>query len=186
MTRKVRRDELLDWQTYVEQREEIRASILEIKRPRRIHVGDALTFLFENADTVRYQVQEMMRVEEIVKESAIRHELDTYNELLGDEGELGATLLVEIDDPAVRREKLEAWLDLPQKLYVELEDGTRVRAQYDPRQVGDDRLSAVQYLRFDTKGTVPVAVGCDHPDVDARTALNEEQRAALAHDLEGD
>lgn len=186
MTRKLRRDELVDWQTYVEQREEIRASIQEIKRPRRIHVGEALTFLFENAETMRYQVQEMMRVEELVKESAIQHELDTYNEVLGDEGELGCTLLVEIDDPTERRPKLERWLDLPQKLYVELEDGSRVRASFDPRQVGEDRLSAVQYLRFDTKGAVPVTVGCDHPDIDARTELNEEQRAALAQDLEAD
>src|SRR5690606_24919438 len=85
-SRKVERSELLDYVTYEEQRAEIRPRMLETKRPRRITVGPYLTFLFENHDTVWYQVQEMMRSERIVKEADIRHELDTYNELLGDEG----------------------------------------------------------------------------------------------------
>ena len=83
----VLREELLDYVTYAERRDEIRARVLELKRPRRVHVGDELTFLFENRETVRYQVQEMMRVERIVREADILHELQTYNELLGGPGD---------------------------------------------------------------------------------------------------
>ena len=83
MSRKVARSELLDYQTYDDQRDGLRDEIMRIKQPRRIHLGDELTFLFENTETIRYQIQEMMRAERIVKEAAIQHELDTYNGLLG-------------------------------------------------------------------------------------------------------
>ena len=92
--RKVERTELLGLEAYELRREAIRAEVLEVKRRRRVHVGGVLTFLFENADTVRYQVQEMARVERLFREEELRHELDTYNELLGGPGELGCTLLI--------------------------------------------------------------------------------------------
>ena len=114
---------------------------------RRLEVGD-LTFLFENDETVRYQILEMVRVEQIVKESDIQHELDTYNDLLGKTGELGCTLLIGLEDEQERDAKLTAWEGLLPHLYLVLEDGSRVGATWDPRQVGSDRLSAVQYLRF--------------------------------------
>jgi uncharacterized protein DUF3501 len=184
--RRVRREELLDLATYERSRPEIRAAILEAKRPRRIHVAGVLTFLFENAATMRYQVQEMLRAERTTGEAEIRHELDTYNELLGAPGELGCSLLIEIPDPADRDAKLRAWLPLPRRLYVKLEDGAKVRATFDPRQVGDDRLSSVQYLKFDVRGRTPIAIGSDLPDLLAETVLAPEQRAALAADLASD
>jgi hypothetical protein len=98
----VGRDSLLDYVTYEERRDAIRRQVFAVKALRRVHVAGVLTFLFENADTVRYQVQEMMRAERIVKEGDIAHELATYNELLGGPGELGATLLIEIEDPVER------------------------------------------------------------------------------------
>ncbi|MCA9797682.1 MAG: DUF3501 family protein, partial [Candidatus Eremiobacteraeota bacterium] len=150
--RPVQRSEILDYVTYTDGREALRAAVLAAKRPRRLHVGRYLTFLFENRDTVRYQVQEMMRVEHLVREADIQHELDTYNELLGGPGELGCTLLIEIDDASGRGEKLVAWQGLNGHLYLELADGTRVRPTWDERQVGDDRLSSVQYLKFDVGG----------------------------------
>ena len=156
------------------------------KAPRRVHLGDALTFLFENRDTVRYQIQEMVRAERMVKEEDIAHELETYNELLGRKGELGAALLIEIDDPARRAVKLREWLGLPGSLYVKTSSGRKVKATYDVRQVGEDRLSSVQYLKFDTGGEVPVAVGSDLPALKAEVALSEAQRAALAADLRDD
>ncbi len=182
-SRKVERSELLDYVTYEEQRAEIRPRMLETKRPRRITVGPYLTFLFENHDTVWYQVQEMMRTERIVKEADIRHELDTYNELLGDEGELGCSLLIGIEDEAERAKKLRAWRELPHHVYAELDDGTRIRPRFDPRQVGEDRLSSVQYLKFPLRGRLPVAFGSDHPALTEHVRLTDEQRAALAADL---
>src|SRR6185503_621529 len=91
---KVTRDQILDYVTYEEQREAIRTRVLDIKRVRRVHVASVLTFLFENAD--------------------VRHEIDTYNELLGGPGELGCTLMIEIDDPEERSVKLSRWLALPE------------------------------------------------------------------------
>ncbi len=182
MTRHVQREEIIDYATYAEGRENFRAKILAMKATRRAHVG-VLTFLFENHETVRYQVQEMMLAEKIVKDADIRHELESYNELLGGPGEIGATLLIEIESAAERDEKLARWLDLPRTLYMKLEDGRRVRPIFDERQIGEGRLSSVQYLKFPTGGAVPVAIGCEHPDIATETALSSEQRAALAADL---
>ena len=180
----VLRSEILDHVTYSERREELRAKALVAKAARRVVLAEGtLTFLFENRDTVRYQVQEMMRAEQIVREADILHELETYNELLGGPGELGCTLLIGIDDPAERAKKLGEWLALPQHVYAELADGTRVRATFDPRQVGEERLSSVQYLKLPVGGQVPVALGVDLPGLEARQVLTDEQRRALADDL---
>jgi len=182
--RAVRREEIMPLDAYERSRAQVRASIIEAKERRRVTVGGALTFLFENTATVRYQVQEMVRAEKMTGEAEIRHELDTYNELLGGPGVLAAVLLIEITDPAERDRKLREWLGLMPRLYARLEDGERVRPSFDPRQVGDDRLSSVQYLKFDVRGAVPVAMGSDLPALVAETLLTEAQRAALREDLD--
>ncbi|BDG10728.1 DUF3501 family protein [Anaeromyxobacter paludicola] len=179
---KISRSEILKLEEYDARRTAIRAEVLELKKPRRVHAGP-LTFLFENADTVRYQVQEMVRAERLYRDAEIQHEVDTYNELLGGPGELGCTLLIELTDPEERDRKLRAWAGLPERLYARLPGGRLVRPTYDRRQVGDDRLSSVQYLRFPVGGEAPVAVGCDLPALSLETALTEAQRAALAQDL---
>jgi hypothetical protein len=181
----VERASILDYVTYEERREELRARVLALKALRRVHVGGVLTLLFENTETVRYQVQEMVRVERIVKESDILHELETYNELLGGPGELGSTMLIEIDDPAERAVKLQAWMELPWHVYARLEGGEKIYARFDERQIGEGRLSSVQYLKFATGGRTPVAVGCDLESFAHETVLTPEQREALKHDLAG-
>ncbi|MBK9519196.1 MAG: DUF3501 family protein [Anaeromyxobacter sp.] len=181
--RHVTREEILPLEAYERARPEIRPAIIEAKKPRRIHVGPNLTLLFENTATIRYQVQEMVKAERMTREADIRHELETYNELLGGPGELGATLLIEITDPAERDDKLGRWRGLEAHLYLALENGTRVRATYDARQVSEERLSSVQYLKFDVKGQVPVAAGADLPALTLEVALTPEQRAALRQDL---
>ena len=181
--KRVTRQEILDYVTYEEQRDKLRKKIMKIKDLRRINVGGVLSFLFENTDTVRYQIQEMIRVERIVKETDILHEIKTYNELLGNSGELGCTLLIEIDDSEERQEKLIQWLDLPNHLYLSLEDGSRIRASFDERQIGDSRLSSVQYIKFNTVGKTPVAIGSDLPLLKAETTFTVEQQKALSEDL---
>src|SRR5215510_14542772 len=121
----VERSEIVDYATYEDLRAGFRREVLQAKALRRIHVGEYLTLLFENHTTIRYQIQEMMRAERIVRESDILHEIDTYNELLGKRGELGCTLLIEIEDPTLRQQKLQDWLDLPRKIYALLDDGIR-------------------------------------------------------------
>jgi hypothetical protein len=183
--RAVRREELLPLEAYELSRGQVRPAIIEAKEQRRVTLAGALTFLFENTATIRYQVQEMIRAEKMTREPEILHELETYNEVLGGPGELGAVLLIEITDPAERDQKLRDWLGLIPSLYARLEDGTRVRPRFDPRQVGDDRLSAVQYLKFDVRGAVPVAIGADLPALTAEVTLTEAQRRALQDDLDG-
>jgi hypothetical protein len=179
----VQRSEIVDYQTYEETREAFRTMVLAEKARRRVHVGEYITFLFENATTIRYQVQEMMRTERIVKEKDILHELETYNGLLGGDGELGATLLIEIDDPEERAVKLREWFSLPEHVYALTEDGAKVRITFDPGQRGVDRLSSVQYVKFPMRGAVPSAVGVDHPAIKAETRLSADQRLALSEDL---
>jgi hypothetical protein len=183
--RAVARDEILDYVTYEEQRGAIREAVMRVKAERRVHVGPHLTFLFENHDTIRYQVLEMVRTERMVKDADIRHEIDTYNDLLGGRGELGATLLIELDDPALRSERLARWLELPSHLYLLRADGRKAYARFDARQVGEERVSSVQYLKFEVGDEAPLAVGCDHPDPELRheTTLTAEQRSALQRDL---
>jgi hypothetical protein len=181
--RKVSRDEVRKPAEYAAVRDAFRQSVLSQKDHRRIHVGNDLTFLFENHDTVLYQIQEMIRAENITGDAEIRHEIDTYNELLGDRGELGCTLLIEIDDPVKRADLLARWKDLPGTLYLETQNGTRVPAQFDPRQVGEDRISSVHYLKFRLGDQVPLKVGCSHPEIAAEATLTNEQIAALCKDL---
>lgn len=181
--RPVRRDEIVDYQTYEDLRPGFRRQAMAAKDARRIHVGEHLTLLFENSTTIRYQVQEMMRAEKIVREKDILHELDTYNALLGGDGELGCTLLIEIDDPVRRDALLTAWFALPEHLYVGLADGRKIRPTFDESQRGRGRLSSVQYLKFPVGGETPVAVGVDLPGLALETELTTEQTQALAADL---
>ena len=181
--RRVERAEIVDYMTYGDSRPEILQRVMNVKVPRRVHLGEHLTLLFENHETIRFQIQEMIRVEQLVKESDIQHEIETYNELLGASGELGATLLIEIENPDERASLLRKWRTLPEHVYVELEDGSKVYARFDERQVGDERLSSVQYLKFATSGRVPIAVGSDHPLLQESTRLTGAQRDALASDL---
>ena len=181
--KRVERSEILDYVTYGERREAIRGSALRAKSVRRVLVGEYFTFLFENRETVLYQVQEMMRIERIVKEEDIQHELDTYNELIHPAGTVGCTLLVGIDDEELRDHKLREWMGLNEHIYAKLPDRTKVRPTWDPRQVGDTRLSSVQYLSFRLGLEAPVAIGIGMRGIDAETELSDAQQDALRDDL---
>lgn len=185
--RKVQRSEIVDYQTYEDSRGETRAAVLAEKKLRRIHVGEHLTFLFENHTTIRYQIQEIMRAEKIVKDADIQNEVQVYNELIGDDGELGCTLLVEIPTEEGRNELLSKWRDLNPQLYVKLASGKQVAPTWDDRQIGDTRLSSVQYLRFDTNGETPVSVGCsfDAPELFGESNLSQASIKAFDADLLG-
>src|SRR5437867_588681 len=155
----VERPEIVDYMTYEDLRARFRAEVMKAKELRRIHIGEYLTLLFENHLTVRYQIQEMIRAERIVRESDIAHEIDTYNELLGGEGELGCTLLIEIEDPALRDRKLREWWSLPERIYVVLENGTRIPAMCDESQRGEVWLSFVHSLKFMINDSVHFVYG---------------------------
>ena len=186
--------EVLDLVAYERERDAFRARAMAVKDDRRVSVGEHLTFLLENHDTVHYQVQEMMRAERMVEEAAIQHELDTYNGLLPPEGGVAATLLIEYGMAEEREEHLPQLLTLNEHLWLEV-DGRRVAATWDALQVGDVRISSVQYLQFRdvVRGSEdlaairagPVRLVSDHPHLTAVATLTERQRAALADDLRG-
>lgn len=179
----VERSDIVDHVTYEETREVFRKEVLEGKARRRIHVGEYFTFLFENTLTIRYQIQEMMRIEQIVREKDILHEIDTYNGILGEEGELGCTLMIAIDEEQDEELKLLSQIQLPEHIYVVLAEGTRIYPKFNAAQRGEIRLASVQYLKFPVKNRIPIAIGIDLPIYQAETALTEDQKSALAEDL---
>jgi hypothetical protein len=181
--RKVERKDILSIEDYEKARPAVREKMMKIKNIRRVHVGQYLTFLFENFETVRYQIQEMMRAEQMTGEQHIAHEIQTYNELIGEQGELGCTLLIEIDDSNQRAELLSRWLELPKNIYLKTKDGTLIKPVVDDRQIGDDRISSVHYLRFKVGDQIPVAVGCNLTDLKYETALTPEQSLELCRDV---
>ncbi len=176
---------------YERQREEFRKHILAVKEPRRVTVGNHLTFLFENVDTVLYQIQEMLRVERITEPAAIAHEVETYNELVPGRDELTATLLIEFEDPAERAVMLRALVGLERHVKLEIDGCEPCAAVFDERQMSPDKISSVHYIRFPIgrertaalKSGAAVEVVADHPRLSARAALSAVQRAALAEDL---
>ncbi|RMD83835.1 MAG: DUF3501 family protein [Candidatus Dadabacteria bacterium] len=186
----VRPSEILSLEDYEIARPRYRQRVLAIKAPRRVAVGEHLTLLFENRDTVLYQIQEMLRIERITDPKAIRHEIETYNELVPGDDELTATLLIEFPDATERDRRLRELLGLERHVHLDVE-GKRCDAVFDERQWSDERISSVHYLRFPLgrssaeairSGARPVIV-VDHPALEARVQLTEEQRAALAEDL---
>jgi hypothetical protein len=167
-----------------------RPQIIALKDLRRIRVGGHLTFLFENRDTVRYQIQEMMRIERIVDPKAIRHEVDTYNELIPFRGELSATLLIEYDTPEERAIKLHELLGLEEHVFLVVPGEPPAKARFDTRQISTDRLSAVQYAKFPltpeqrAKWHSGAKIVVDHPKFEAEAQLTPEQLRELAQDFE--
>jgi hypothetical protein len=145
--KKVQRNELLDIGAYEEIRERFRAVVIEEKKSRRFALCDELSVVFENRETVLLQVQEMLRTERITKESGIRHELDTYNELIPGADELSATLFVEIADRDTRDRRLIELAGLEATFAIEV-DGQVVAARNETRGVLPDRTTAVHYLKF--------------------------------------
>jgi hypothetical protein len=187
----IRIEDVLDLETYERIRDEYRARMIEQKRPRRIAVGDKLTFVFEDRDTVLFQIQEMVRAERITEPEAVQAEIDVYNELIPGEFELSATLMIEILEQPKIREELDRLVGIDE--YVSMEVGDeRVRATFDAKQFEEDRISAVQFVRFPLgEGlaeqfrdlSVPVRLRVDHPSYREITELRGATRGALAEDL---
>lgn len=173
-------------------RDDMRRRVVEVKRHRRVSVGEAVTVVFENRTTMIFQVEEMIRAERLVEPDKIQAEIDVYNELLPEAGELAATLFVEITEQAQIRPTLNRLVGIDEHVRLHIGAGA-VPAHFEPGRSEADRISSVQYLRFvlppdaqqalRTPGT-PLALAIDHPDYQHRTALSEETRASLAADLD--
>jgi uncharacterized protein DUF3501 len=189
-------DDILDVRAYERARDDFRARVMARKRLRRIGLGDIMTIVFESVDTVRFQVQEMARVEKILTDEGIQAELDVYNRLLPAPGELSATLFVELTTDAELRHWLPSLVGVERAIAVELPDGTAVagvpEASHAEALTRENVTAAVHYLRFPFSAAEvaafaagPACVVVRHPAYEARTALSPATRDELAADLEG-
>ncbi|MAE94331.1 MAG: hypothetical protein CL910_06690 [Deltaproteobacteria bacterium] len=171
----------------------LRQAVIAHKAARRVAIGDRVTLVFENRETVRWQVLEMCRVEGLTEPAAIQHELDVYNALLPGPGELSATLFIEITNLAEVREELDRLVGMDERVALRVGDDL-VRATFDPSQMDEDRISAVHYVRFSlpeeareafSRPGTALTIEIDHPAYQARCELSADTRASLAADLEG-
>ncbi len=187
--RTVELSEICNIAEYEVEREQWRPRVLAIKERRRVRLGDHITFLFENRETVRYQIQEMMRIERIVRPRDIAHEVATYNELIPSPGELSATMLLEYETADERAVKLTELLGLERHLWLEVSGAGRVPAVFDARQIATDRISSVQYIKFRlTEEQMKAwrggaAILSDHPAYFAERRLSETELEELAGDF---
>jgi hypothetical protein len=190
--RKLTNADIKDLREYERERDEFRAEIISLKKKRRIALGDLMTIVFENATTMRFQIQEMARAERMLRDEQIAHEIETYNELVPEDGELVGTLFIEITDADALREWLPRLTRIQHHVAIEVA-GEEVRAE----EIDLERLTreeqittTVHYLKFkftDAQRAAfpdgPVAIVVDHSEYDQRIELDADQRAELAADF---
>jgi len=190
--KKVTLDEVMGLERYEQERPAFRQRIIAMKKSRRVPVGDRITFVFENHDTALFQIQEMMRTEHIVDIDKIRQEIETYNDLVPDDGQLSATMLIEITERERVREELVRLLGIDR--CVRLEVGVEAAAaEFEGGRSKEDNLSAVQYVRFPLSPSarlamrdpnVPVRLVIDHPHYRHAADVAGPVRAEIVRDLE--
>jgi hypothetical protein len=189
---KIRFDEVKNLYEYEKVREAFRREIIALKRDRRIPVGDRLSFLFENRQTVLFQVQEMIRAERIVVDDRVQDEIDVYNELIPGPGELSATMMIEIEDRADIKPQLDRFMGIDAGEHVWLQVGWdhALAGRFEQGHSREDKISAVHFVRFAVAPGAqrafargPVALVVEHGDYRARTELSSATRRALLEDL---
>jgi len=189
-------NEVLSLLDYERVRPRLRPLFMHEKNRRRLAVGEHLTFLFENGQTLWYQVHEILRSENIAAREAVQHELETYNGLLPKPGELSATLLIEYQDPAERDVALHKLVGFERHLWFVLGE-KRQAALFEESQISPAQISAVQFIRFPVGGIDPqeflaqanagkVAIEVDHPELRVRGVIKDVLAAALSEDLRKD
>jgi hypothetical protein len=189
---KLTRKDILGPSAYERVREERRRRVIELKRRRRVLVGPSVSLVFENRETMASQVEEMCRAEKLVEDRQIQEELDVYNAVLPDDGQLAATLFIEMASEAQVVATLNRLVGLQEHVWLVV-GGSRIKATFDPEQFAQDKLAAVQYLKFPLgpdeqqaihRANTAVAVAIDHPSYRHQATLDEEARAELASDLD--
>ena len=184
---------LLPLEVYARERDAYRSRVIAHKKLRTVHAGEHVTLIFEDETTIRYQVQEMLRIERIFEAEGIRGELEAYNPLIPDGGNWKATMLIEYPDEAERRRRLAELKGVEARTWVEVEGCARVFAiaDEDMERENEEKTSAVHFLRFELappmraamKGGAGLAVGVDHPNYRASVQVDAAVRRALAADL---
>jgi hypothetical protein len=190
----ITRDSLWTLETYSKNRPAFRSQVIEHKRTRTVHLGGHVTLLFEDEMTIRYQIQEMLRIEKIFDEDGIQHELASYVPLLPEGRNFKATMLIEYTDAAERAIALTKLKGIERKVYVQVEGAAKVYAiaDEDMERENEEKTSAVHFLKFDLnkdmaealKYGVALSMGIDLPAYSVpATLVQAETRAALVKDL---
>jgi hypothetical protein len=191
---RIARDSLLSLEAYAKQRGEFRRRVIAHKQPRMVQLGGHLTLQFEDELTMRYQVQEMLRIERIFEDEGIQGELDAYNPLVPDGGNWKATMLIEYAEVGERQRMLAKLKGIEDRVWVRVEGCARVYAiaDEDMERENEQKTSSVHFLRFELtdemrkalKYGVGLAIGVDHPEYSAELAeLPAATRASLLKDL---
>ena len=192
---KIARDSLLSLEAYARQRKEFRAKVMAHKRDRTVHLGAHVTLIFEDELTLRYQVQEMLRIERTFEEQGIQDELDVYNPLIPDGRNLKATMMIEYADAEERKYALSKLKGIEDRVWIQVEGCARVYsiADEDLERENEEKTSAVHFLRFElddemaraVKYGVGLALGVDHPNYQAEvSAVAAGVRASRTQDLD--
>lgn len=189
--RLIQRSDIKGPALYEGMRDDFRKRIMELKRPRRIGVGDRVTLVFENYHTLVFQTEEMLRAEGLTSDRQIQDELDVYNQLIPGDDSLSATLFIEVPPDADARAELDRLIGLDEHVILHIGDHA-IRAHFDPGSSSEERISAVHYIRFGlpkdaiaalkTPETT-VALEIDHSSYGHQTECGEDTRASLAADL---
>ena len=189
----IARESLLSLEAYARERKAFRARVMEHKKLRTLHIGEHVTLQFEDELLIRYQIQEMLRIERIFEEQGIQGELDAYNPLLPDGGNWKATLFIEYPDVDERRRMLERLKGIERRTWVQVEGGERIYAiaDEDLERETEEKTAAVHFVRFELpaaqreklKRGARLTIGVDHPEYRVSVEPSAEQRAALLADL---
>jgi hypothetical protein len=190
----IARDSLMTLEAYSKARPTLRTEIIAHKKLRSVHLGSHVTLLFEDEKTLRYQIQEMLRIEKIFDEDGIQAELDVYNELMPDGSNFKATMLIEYGNEAERRVALGKLIGIEDRLFIQVEGQSRVYAiaDEDMERENAEKTAAVHFVRFQLNSAMKQALqsgaqmmlGCDHPNYPAHLEeLPQETLAALLCDL---
>jgi hypothetical protein len=186
-------DSLMTLEAYARERGAFRSKVIEHKKRRTVHLGEHVTLLFEDELTIRYQVQEMLRIERIFEAEGIRGELEAYNPLIPDGGNWKATMLIEYPEAEERRRALAALKGIERGVWVQVEGHGRVRAiaDEDLERENEEKTSSVHFLRFELdaamrralKSGAALRIGVEHAEYRAELAAPAGVRDSLADDL---
>jgi hypothetical protein len=189
-------DDIADLRAYEREREAFRDHVIALKRKRRVGIGPIVTVVFENRDTVRFQIQEMARAERMLTDEAIQIELDVYNPLVPEPGQLAMTLFIELTDKDGLMDWLPKLVGIERSLELRLHDGTVVtctpESAHEAQLTREEITASVHYVYFELTpeqvevfDTGPVVLAVHHPNYDEATDLSDDTRKELLADLRG-
>ena len=186
-------DSLLTLEAYTKARTTFRAEVMAHKKKRKVALGEHVTLLFEDELTIRYQVQEILRVEKVFEEAGIQEELAAYNPLIPDGGNWKATMLIEYPDVAERARMLMQLKGIERSVWVKVAGSAKIYAiaDEDLERENEEKTSAVHFLRFELDASMREALhddatlemGVDHPVYTARTTITGDTRSTLLQDF---